>query len=202
SGCCGCGWLRYWLGGGCGLTVGTRRRRRHRPASMRRKVNHQPTDGQADHSETEKCRRHAPIALDRLMILNLRRRRMSGGNGVVRKLPHEFVEGRFGIEADFEGVRTDDAAAEDAAGQTRDVVAFERLERGDGNLSGVGNLAQRQTAALARFAQLAPDIACALLCTHAEDDAPPPMLNPARRARTTSFIGRSASPKSPRTAIP
>ena len=42
---------------------------------------------------------------------------------------HELLDRRFGIEADLDRVGAHERAAEDAAGQARDVVALERLER-------------------------------------------------------------------------
>jgi len=65
---------------------------------------------------------------------------MAGGHGVGRKLRDEVLDRRFGIESDFDRVRADERATEDAAWQPGDVVALERVEHGDGNFRGVGDL--------------------------------------------------------------
>ena len=54
------------------------------------------------------------------------------------------------IEPHFDGIRPDDATAEDASRQPRDIVVLEAFEHGDPDLRGVGNLTQRQAAPLAR----------------------------------------------------
>ena len=76
------------------------------------------------------------------MILHLGGLRMPRRHRVVGKLGDEFLNGLFGLEADFDRVRPDEGAAENAAGQARHVVALQRLERDDGNLGGVGDLPQ------------------------------------------------------------
>ena len=115
-------------------------------------------------NQPQERHRHAAIAFDGLVILRLRRRRMSLRDRVVRELPHELVDRHLGIEADLEGVRADDAPAEDAARQALDVVPLERLERDHRDLGGVGNLAERKAATLAGLAQLVAESACAFLC--------------------------------------
>src|SRR6185295_10503449 len=107
------------------------------------------------------------------------------------------VDRHLGIESDLESIRADDAPAEDAARQALDVVPLECLERNHRDLGGVGNLAERKTATLAGLAQLVAESACAFLCTHVRGMISPPMLNRSRSRRTTSFIGRSGSAKSP-----
>ncbi len=88
---------------------------------------------------------------------------MAGRHRVLGKLAHELLDHDFGIEAHFDGVGPHERPAEDPAREARDIVTLERLERHHRDLRGVGNLAQRQTPALARFAQHRSDIATRML---------------------------------------
>ena len=135
------------------------RRRLLDPPAVNREVDDERRDRHADQDQPQERHRHAAIALDGLVILGLRRRRMSLGDRVVRELPHELFDRCLGIEADLEGIRADDAPAEDAARQALDVVPLERLERDHRDFGGVGDLAERETAALARLAQLVAESA-------------------------------------------
>ena len=54
----------------------------------------------------------------------------SASRSLLLKLDEKLVDGRVGIEPDRQRVRAHERAAEDAAGQPREVVALERLERG------------------------------------------------------------------------
>src|SRR4029079_7002873 len=78
---------------------------------------------------------------------------------VVGKLGDELLDRRVRIEPHFGGIRAHEGAAEDSSGEAVDVVALERFERADGDLRGVGDLTQRNPAALARVAQLAAETA-------------------------------------------
>src|SRR5207244_11894396 len=73
--------------------------------------------------------RRSSDLFDRVEILNLGGGGMSCGDRVVRELAHELFDRRFRVEAHFDRIRTDDAAAEDAARQARDVIPLERLDR-------------------------------------------------------------------------
>src|SRR5205085_2311412 len=64
------------------------------------------------------------------------------------------LDGRFGIEADFDGERTHEGAAEDAARQLRDVIPFERFELANRDARLIGDLPQRNAPPLAGLAQL------------------------------------------------
>src|SRR5205814_8990301 len=113
------------------------------PAARRREVDEHGGDGKADDREPQKRSRRPALALDRLVILAAIGGRMSRRHGIVRELRDEFLNRRLGIEADLDGVRSDEGAAEDAARQAGDVVALERLERGDRDLGGVCDLPKR-----------------------------------------------------------
>src|SRR5476649_1929898 len=91
---------------------------------------------------------------------------MAGGHGIVRELRDELMDRLFGIEADLERIRADERAAEDAAGQARDGISLERLEGADRNLRGVGDLPQRDAAALARLTQPIAEIARCSIRSH------------------------------------
>jgi len=99
------------------------------------------------------------------MVFDLIGARVTGGNRV-GKLRDEFLNRPISVESDLDGVRSDERAAEDAARQARDVVALERFERGHRDLGRVRNLAQRNAAALARFAQRPAEIARRTVCAH------------------------------------
>ena len=103
----------------------------------------------------------------------------------------------FRIETHFER-RTSphERAAEDAAGKARDVVSLERLERHHRDLRGVGDLAQRQTPALARRAQHPANIACVLLCSHRPGQPRPYVRKPISRCQT------AAAPREPPRPVP
>ena len=62
--------------------------------------------------------------------LGLPDRRMSDDDRVEGKPGDEFVDRPFRIQTDFDGVRADERAAENAARQARHVIALERLEHG------------------------------------------------------------------------
>ena len=81
------------------------------------KYSRPPAIGTLISDQPEKRAGRPPLALDRLVVLDLIRRRMAGGHRVVRKLRDEVLNRRFGIEADLDRVRADERAAEDAAGQ-------------------------------------------------------------------------------------
>ena len=68
--------------------------------------------------------------------------RAADGDGVVRELRQEVADGLFGVDANLRGIRTDERTREDSAGQPRDIVALECLERADRNLGRLGNLTQ------------------------------------------------------------
>ena len=56
---------------------------------------------------------------------------MAHGHRVVRELGHELLNGCFRIEPDLDGVGPHEGPAENAAGETRDVVPLERLQHAD-----------------------------------------------------------------------
>src|SRR4029079_3348622 len=91
----------------------------------------------------------------------------------------ELLDRCIGIEPDFDRVRADERAAEDAARQARDVVAVERFERANRYLGGVRNLAQRHALSLARFAELGAKTAGRPICSHSERYATALMLGTA-----------------------
>jgi hypothetical protein len=93
---------------------------------------------------------------------------MAGDHGVLREIRDEVLNGRFGIQSDLDRVGADERAAEDPAGQLGDVVALERLENADGNLGGVGDLAQLHTAALASVAKPSAKAAGRALRSHTD----------------------------------
>src|SRR5207245_2854757 len=120
-----------------------------------------------------------PIAFDRLVVLAAIRRRMPRRHRVVRELRDELLDRRLGIEPDLDRVRADEGSAEDASGQTRDVVALERFERGDGNLRGVRDLAEGDAAALAGLAKRAAETAGHPICSHGRAREPRLCYQPA-----------------------
>ena len=91
-----------------------------------------------------------------------RHRVVAARPGVVRKLRDELLNGRVRIEPHLHGVRADERAAEDAAGQPRHIVALERLEDRDRNLGRVRDRPKRDTTPLAGFAKLGPEIGCSI----------------------------------------
>src|SRR5688500_6935897 len=71
------------------------------------------------------------------------------GDRIVRKARDELADGLLRVGADLLGVGADEATRENAAGEPRDVVPLERLERAHRNLGGLGDIAQRDPALFA-----------------------------------------------------
>jgi hypothetical protein len=67
-----------------------------------------------------------------------------------RKLSKKLVDRGIGIEADLHGIRTQECSRENAAWQSLDVVAFERLEHRHGNTCPRGDLTKRKASLFAR----------------------------------------------------
>ena len=70
-----------------------------------------------------------------------------------RFVRQELHDSRVGIEADLNGVRPDEAAEEDAAGQLLELVLLDRVEKTHGDVGLLRNGMQGDLLLLARFAQ-------------------------------------------------
>src|SRR5258706_532177 len=100
---------------------------------------------------------------------------MPDSDGVVRKLRDEVLNGRFGIETDFDRVRSHERATENATGQPGDVVALERLEHADRNLRRARDLTKGDAPLFPRSAEPGAKVAGRSICRH-HRDGPPTML--------------------------
>lgn len=72
----------------------------------------------------------------------------------------EVIVDRFlGVEAEVLGVRADESAIEDAAGQLLEVFLFDGLQHARADLGDVGNVVERELFLLARFAEFVAELA-------------------------------------------
>ena len=90
-------------------------------------VEDEPGNRQTECDQAKECRGHPSIALERDVIFALLGPRMPRRDGVVRQQRDELLDRLFRIEADLDRVGPHEGAAENAARQARDVVAFERF---------------------------------------------------------------------------
>lgn len=80
------------------------------------------------------------------------------GNRVVWKAGHELGNGLFRIKAYMRSVGPDERTAENAARQSGNVVAFQRLEGSSCDLRRIRDLAHRHTATLARLSKVGAEV--------------------------------------------
>ncbi len=129
-------------------------------------VQHDADDRQAERKEPEKRRGEPPAAFEGFVVLAVLRRGMARRQGVARELRDELLNRGIRVEADLDGVGPHEGAAENAAGQARQLIPLESLERAYRNFRRVRNLAQRDAAALTGLAELAAEAAGDAFCSH------------------------------------